>query len=283
MDNSLEYDTIKETICQENNTPMKKYEQNLNEVKSKIDAVVKDIMSGISKQSVEESLNTTTINSGIYLIINKVNGKWYVGSSKNLNRRWNEHSKKLNNNCHYNNHLQYAWNNYGSNSFIFIKLHWSVVLSVIMKSREQLYLNYAKTIKKNVYNILFSACHYHKKSVSEETKMKLRGRKMSEKQKQSISKANKGRKLSTQHCERIRQGKLGNKNPNFGKCMDKVTNAAKLINAKSIIQIDKNGNIIKEYDSMIEATKELNLNEGSISRVCSGKIKHTRGLIFRYK
>ena len=47
---------------------------------------------------------------GIYKIINKVNGKYYVGSSLNINKRWSVHKSALSKNKHHNDHLQNAWN-----------------------------------------------------------------------------------------------------------------------------------------------------------------------------
>lgn len=37
----------------------------------------------------------------IYKIINKVNGKFYIGSTKDIDKRWYQHYFALKNNCHY--------------------------------------------------------------------------------------------------------------------------------------------------------------------------------------
>lgn len=50
-----------------------------------------------------------------------------------------------------------------------------------------------------------------------------------------------------------------------------------------IIQIDRYGNFIKEWRTMGDAQKELSLHEGSVSRVISGKIKHTKNYYFLSK
>ena len=65
------------------------------------------------------STDTTRI-SGIYKIVNKVNGKYYVGGSKNIHKRWLEHKGLLRRNIHDNGHLQNAWNKYGEATFDFI-------------------------------------------------------------------------------------------------------------------------------------------------------------------
>lgn len=61
-------------------------------------------------------LNT---NSGIYMILNTLNGHFYVGSAVNFNRRYKHHLSRLQNSKHYNKYLQRAWNKYGEGAFEF--------------------------------------------------------------------------------------------------------------------------------------------------------------------
>lgn len=56
---------------------------------------------------------------GIYKIENKINKKVYIGSSKNVEKRWATHLSELRNNKHHSYHLQQAWNKYGQDSFEF--------------------------------------------------------------------------------------------------------------------------------------------------------------------
>lgn len=107
----------------------------------------------------DKMLSSDTINekiSGIYKIINKVNGKYYIGSSKNIcgkKGRWYKHKLLLNNNKHENQILQRAWNKYGGQNFEFViieKLPTNLLLET-----EQKYLNICnKTIS---YNISYTA------------------------------------------------------------------------------------------------------------------------------
>lgn len=55
----------------------------------------------------------------IYWIRNKLNGKFYVGSSTQRYVRWRTHKKKLRANSHHCHHLQAAWNKYGEEHFEF--------------------------------------------------------------------------------------------------------------------------------------------------------------------
>ena len=56
---------------------------------------------------------------GIYCIENMVNNKKYIGLSRDIRRRWNEHKSDLKNNHHANIYLQREWNIYGPESFEF--------------------------------------------------------------------------------------------------------------------------------------------------------------------
>ena len=62
------------------------------------------------------------LQSGIYEILNTVNGKRYIGSAVNLRRREGEHKRELRRNDHSNPALQRAWDKYGAASFTFSTL-----------------------------------------------------------------------------------------------------------------------------------------------------------------
>lgn len=59
------------------------------------------------------------MSSGIYKITNRESGKFYIGSSQNLEKRFRGHKNKLRRNAHNNIYLQRAWNKYGENAFKF--------------------------------------------------------------------------------------------------------------------------------------------------------------------
>lgn len=56
---------------------------------------------------------------GIYMILNIKNNKMYIGSSKNVKERINEHKRELRKGIHINKHLQNSWNKYGKENFLF--------------------------------------------------------------------------------------------------------------------------------------------------------------------
>lgn len=57
--------------------------------------------------------------TGVYAIVNLLDGKQYVGSSKDLRRRWRDHLNELRSNKHPNHHLQCAFHKYGADAFDF--------------------------------------------------------------------------------------------------------------------------------------------------------------------
>lgn len=52
---------------------------------------------------------------------------------------------------------------------------------------------------------------------------------------------------------------------------------------KSVIEIDGSGKIINEWKSLMDCSRETNLDNGNISRICNGKLKSTKGRIFKFK
>lgn len=52
---------------------------------------------------------------------------------------------------------------------------------------------------------------------------------------------------------------------------------------KPILQFDLNGNFIKEYESITQASKELNIKLDYISACCLGRRRKTKGYVFKFK
>jgi len=52
--------------------------------------------------------------------------------------------------------------------------------------------------------------------------------------------------------------------------------------SKRVKQYDKEGNFIAEYHSIMEASRKVNINNGSISLCASGKTKTGRGYVWKY-
>ncbi len=78
--------------------------------------------------------------SGIYQILNTINGHRYIGSAVNMWLRKNSHWSELRRGVHRNGHLQHAWNLYGRGIFVFSVLEYVADRERLLE-REQYYLD----------------------------------------------------------------------------------------------------------------------------------------------
>lgn len=174
--------------------------------------------------------------SGIYKIINKVNGKYYVGSSENIfgsDGRFYFHKWGLRNNKHYNEHLQRAYNKYGDNNFEFILIEQNIPKNHLLIT-EQKYLDIAKNEQHNCYNKSFIAGKIDftpevREKMSMNSKLRFGnsltnpniGKPCSRETRQRISLANKGRKNTEESKKKMSQSRIGKyigiNSPSYGK------------------------------------------------------------------
>jgi len=156
-------------------------------------------------------------NSGIYKIVNIVNGKILIGQTKNLNKRWNGHKSLLRRGKHENPHLQNAWDKYGEQNFKF-EIILPCPVSDLNSKEIELIKKYNSTDQNIGYNIMDGG---NRPNFSKETRLKMsksgRGRVFSEEHKRKISEANKGKKISNESKRKMSKAKKGDKCYCFGK------------------------------------------------------------------
>ena len=87
--------------------------------------------------------------SGIYIIRNTINNLIYVGSTKNINKRYKEHKNLLLNNKHQNSRIQRFVNKYGIDTLSF-NLIEIVKNKENLIQREQFYLDLLQPFKKDI-------------------------------------------------------------------------------------------------------------------------------------
>lgn len=142
-------------------------------------------------------------NVGIYKILNKINGKFYIGKSSNgCNRRWNEHKHLLRKGRHKNIYLQNAWNKYKEDAFEFSIIE--ICGKEIITEREQHWMDLTGCCDRELgYNINPTAETSLGRKFRQETKDKIsivnKGNKWSEEAKLKIT----GRKQSKETIQKI--------------------------------------------------------------------------------
>lgn len=139
--------------------------------------------------------------SGIYRIRNLIDGKAYIGSAVDLERRLYNHRWNLNRGSHCNIHLQRAWGRDGESNFAFE--------TILVCQKEQLIQLEQEEFDKNtnIYNINLVAGSTLGRRFSDETKHKISltskgrwtGKKHTEETKRKISQSNLGKHSGKKH------------------------------------------------------------------------------------
>jgi len=230
---------------------------------------------------------------GIYRIINIKNGKFYIGSSINITKRWYDHKRTLRKGIHDNDYLQKSWNKYGENNFEFniIEIIENVTDLLI---REQYHLDVMKPFDKDkTYNICGFANNMLGFKHSDETKMKLSkihkgnkynlGNKHSDETKKMMSISHTGEKHYSETIIKLIKTKTGVGHSSETK--NKLSNIKKgkpALNKRKVYQLDTDGNTIKLWDSLTDAANNYNIDPSRISSVCNGRTKICIGFKWVY-
>lgn len=134
---------------------------------------------------------------GIYAIINKINGKCYVGStSVSLKSRFKSHRSMLRNNKHHSPSLQRAWNKSGEDCFAFMALE-QVEDEGLVLIREQHWIK--------EFNAAHPKLGYNVCPVAGTRS----GTKQPEEMKERYRLERTGVKKSAEHCRNISEGQRG--------------------------------------------------------------------------
>ena len=121
---------------------------------------------------------------GIYKISNIINNKVYIGQSIDIERRFTVHMRDLNNNKHYNQHLQASYNKYGKEAFLYEVLCICEITE--LDDMERFFIDY--------YNSMNQEYGYNKESGGSKNKI-----------------------ISDETREKYRINNRGSKNPFYGK------------------------------------------------------------------
>lgn len=241
----------------------------------------------------------------IYTITNLLNNKKYIGSSSNIERRKQTHFRLLKNNKHHSLSLQHSWNKNKPENYIFETLE---ILSENqnMYEREQFYLDLYKTYdKKYGYNMSKNAIapfgtnsqikKVYQFSMSGEL-LEIYDNCIIASIKYKVS--NSGISACAREKYRFYSGyiwsyskiltkeriiKANSPIKRSAETIEKIKANRKRTDKKAIVQLDLNGNFIQRFDSILEASKELNISHGGICDACKSKTNKIKNYLFKYE
>jgi group I intron endonuclease len=173
------------------------------------------------------------IKPGVYVIRNKTNGHFYIGSTTNLRQRKDQHLWGLRANRHHNPHLQNAWNKYGEENFEFLVTEVVIAADDIVAVEQRWIDGFDAVARKDCYNLLPIAGTTAGRVVSEETRHKMSlaqtGKKHSTEAKEKMRLAKLGRRQSPEHVAKVAAKSRGRKLPprpaSFAQKFRKLTNS----------------------------------------------------------
>jgi len=198
---------------------------------------------------------------GIYKITNVLDNKCIVGQSVDINKRWNRHKMDLRLNKHGNKYLQNSYNKYGKDSFKF-----EIIKGCLREDLNNLEIFYIKEYK----SFWKDGCGYNMTTGGDSVSgvghhlYGIKRPKFSKEWIKNMSLANLGKHNSPK--SEFKKGDIPS-------------------NIKSIIQYDKEGNFIKEWNSIIDASRELKIKTTHIWGVLNNydRRKTAGGFKFKYK
>ena len=229
-------------------------------------------------------------NYTVYVHISPSN-KYYVGITKQkVTRRWRYGSGYKQNKHFYSAIQKYGWNAFqheiiANNLTKDEACKFEIALISVLKSNQKEF-GYNKSAGGEGSSGVIPTEEQRDKK-----RKRLKGRKRPKEVCERISQSKLGHGVSDETKQKIRHALIGHKISDQSR--EKLSKSAK-IRSKSgrtdikcvcrpILQYDKNGNFIRKWDSILEATKGLNFkSHGSIDNVLSGRSKTAHGFIFEY-
>jgi group I intron endonuclease len=221
---------------------------------------------------------------GIYKIINPKD-KIYIGQTVNWDRRKKDY-KILR--CKGQIKLYNSFKKYGIENHIFEIIEECSVEDLNKKER---YWQDFHNVLENGLNCRLTTSEDKSGFLSEETKLKMRGKKQSNDHKQKLGKSRKGKKRTEETKQKMINSSYikGKKRTEETKqkiskthLKLKITRFNKHLN-KPIIQYNKQGIFIKEWINATEAAKNLNKASVAISECCNEKRKSAYGFVWKFK
>lgn len=237
----------------------------------------------------------------VYVHINKINGKLYIGQTK---QTLLQRSRADGSGYKHSRHFLNAIYKYGWENFEHLILINDISLDMANIIEEELIKKYNTTNEKYGYNLNSGGLNHIPSDETRKIMSENRsgsnhwnyGKHWSEETKAKMSKSNKGRIITSEwrkHMsngqknrapfsletrEKIRISKLGSKNPNYKK--DRPIKKKREI--KKVIQYNLEGSFIKIFNSVNEAALQYNVDSSNIVKNCLHSTNSCCGFMWEY-
>ncbi len=155
-----------------------------------------------------EKLSVKNVCCGIYGLRNKANGKWYVGQSTDIHRRWRLAYKNMG--CIKQRKIYNALRKYGYDSFDKVVLEECENNQETLNVRETHWVMFHDSINRG-YNLRLPDTKKHSPETIEKIRKTNTGKKHSEETKKKMSDWQKGKRLSDAHKHMLSLSMRGKK------------------------------------------------------------------------
>lgn len=234
----------------------------------------------------------------IYEILNTVNGKRYIGCTKDTEKRFSQHRRALEGNKHWNPYLQNAYNKYGGDCF-----RYNIILA--FNNEDDMYFNERKLISESdhTYNIAEGGLGGDTYSNRTEEQMEITREKLSKISKirnqknlelhrentsklweddnyrEKVLKGVRERSKNPEYREKVSEGvKKALEDPKMREKWSEVKKGKNNGRWKGSLIIFKDGEILEVHESMMEASKTTGINRNTLSsKIKNGKPYKNKG------
>ena len=225
---------------------------------------------------------------GIYKITNLVNGKVYIGQSQDIYKRWYEHKKESRKNRK-DIALYCAFAKYGIGNFSFEIIEECPL--EVLDEKEMLYIkkynSYVDWENTNGYNMTIGGalCHTHVGNDDQGVRVyqyDKNGNFVAEYRNMNKAAKSVGLKSATSIYQAIKGKFLASGYQWRKEYSEKIQKYVRNKNTLRVLQYDKDGNFIKIYNSIEDASKESNCSRSLIELCVEGHCKTGKGFIWKY-
>ena len=207
----------------------------------------------------------------IYMYINLVNNKKYVGQTKNLYNRHIQHIKNYDNQV-----INNAITKYGKDNFKLFILKQDLSTQCLLNMWEFYYIDKYNTLTINGegYNVVSGGTNrnvWETKTEEEFLEFKARMSEIKKVQNKGESNPMYGKHHTKDTKQKIRDSKL-----------KLNTKGGRHPKAKKVVQYDKDGSFIRIWECIADVERELGIDHSNVAGCCRGKYKTSGGYIWRY-